>query len=175
VEGPPLIASRAEVPAPPAAPQRPPRSGIPLAQRLAIAVASLAICSVWVIASWSTRVRVSEPADYSPRAEARRVLDQTTSQWVEIGPFKEGTTVNFIHLILCCTAIREIRYGLDRAEPDRVFPLPANATTYPVEFDPRQTKVSVDDAPATLRSVSVQIVYTDGSTSPVQVYRRGEK
>jgi hypothetical protein len=174
VEGPPLIAPSAEVAARPAA-QRLPRREIPRARRLAIAIAlaSLVICSVWVIASWSTWVRVSEPTDYSPRAQARRVLDQTTSQWVEIRPFKDGTTVNFIQLILCSAAIREIRYGLDRAQPDQLFPLPANATTYPT--DPRQTKVSLDNAPATLRSVSVQIVYADGSISPVQVYRRGVK
>ncbi len=115
--------------------------------------------------------QVSLSEQVTPAAQARQQLDETMSHWLQVThtvPLND-TTVNFNQLLLCSAAIREIRYGLDRAKPDQVFPLPAKATTYPAPIG-IATKIAVD-GPATLQFVSVQLVYSDGSMSPVEVYR----
>ncbi len=172
VEGPPLVAVPERAPAQqPAtlAPARPaPRRRISRFKKVMMAVSVVWLIIVGISYLYSAG---SGPEDHSPRGEARRVLDQTTSGWVSLRPYDGRTIVYFSQLITCSAAIREIRYGLDRAEPDQVFPLPADVTEFPQPITP-QTQVTVD-APASLQRVSVQILYTDGTVSPVQVYRRG--
>ena len=67
-------------------------------------------------------------------------------------------------------AIRELWIGLDEPEPDRVVTLPrcdeADPFAIPGDGMPCLT------APTGTRSVSAQIVDTDGTVSPVRQFRR---
>ncbi len=172
VEGPPLVAVPERAPPPqavsPAQPTPASRRRVSRVRKVMMAVSVVWLVIVGVSYLYSAG---SGAEDHSPQGEARRVLDQTTSGWVSLRPFDGRTIVYFTQLITCSAAIHEIRYGLDRAEPDQVFPLPADPTIFPHPITPR-TNATVD-APASLQFVSVQILYADGTVSPVQVYRRG--
>ena len=65
---------------------------------------------------------------------------------------------------------RKLRIGFDHPEPDRVIALPpcdpANPYAIPSQFVPYLK------APPGTRTASAQIVYTDGTASPVKVFRR---
>jgi hypothetical protein len=169
VEGPPLVTA----PRKPAWLSKPPvRKALDI---LVVAIAALVLIVFLfrddLFKSASPPVHNASPEQVSPTAQARQNLDETMSHWLEIThtvPLN-FTTVNFNQLLLCSAAIREIRYGLDRAKPDQVFPLPAQATTYPAPIG-IDTKIAVE-GPAALQFVSLQLVYADGSTSPVEVYR----
>jgi hypothetical protein len=176
VEGPPLVAASARKPA-----WRFSRHSIKASLEWLLIAIVAAVVVIYIADDLlkfpNHQIHQSPPAQEGPSAQespaalARRALDQTTSQWLELTVLgNKSTLVFFTQLVNCSAAIREIRYGLDRTEPDQVFPLPAKATTFPASFD-KQTKTYVE-APPTLKFVSVQIVYADGSTSPVEVYRR---
>jgi hypothetical protein len=113
------------------------------------------------------------PTAFEPRGalarDQRRTLEMVSGSWLSFRDFN-GVLVYYTPLVSYRCAIRELRIGFDRAEPDRVLRLPpcdeANPFAIPANFTPYLK------APAGTRSVSAQLVYGDGSLSPVKVFRR---
>lgn len=113
------------------------------------------------------------PIAFDPREallrDQRRTIEMVSGSWLSFRDFN-GVLLYYTALVSYRCAIRELRIGLDRPEPDRVVPLPpcdeANPFAIPGNLLP-YLKV-----PAGTRSASAQIVYRDGSVSPVRVFRR---
>ncbi|MDP4024833.1 caspase family protein [Methylobacterium sp. NEAU 140] len=103
------------------------------------------------------------------RRDQRRMIEMAAGGWLSFRSFN-GVLLYFTPLVSYRCAIRELRIGLDRAEPDRVVALPpcdeANPFAVPGTFVPYLK------APEATRAASAQIVYTDGTVSPVQHFRR---
>ena len=104
-------------------------------------------------------------------AQAHSILDATPSSWAELRRFDGSVLVYFTQLVTCRAALQAVRYGFDRDEPDRDFALPPDQGQWPQPIGP-STAIYVT-APAGLRFVSVRLVYADGGTSPVHIYRIG--
>ncbi len=110
---------------------------------------------------------------FEPRSalkrEQRRILEMVAGGWLSFADFN-GVLVYFTPLVSYRCTIRELRIGIDRPAPDRVVPLPpcdeANPFAVPATFQPYLK------APAGTRSASIQIVYSDGSVSPVKSFQR---
>ena len=113
------------------------------------------------------------PIPFEPRSalrqEQRRTIEMVTGSWLSFRDFN-GVLLYYTALVSYRCAIKELRIGLDCAEPDRVVALPpcdeTNPFAIPGDFTPYLK------APAGTRSASAQIVYTDGTTSPVKLFRR---
>ena len=113
------------------------------------------------------------PVPFEPRSalrqEQRRTIEMVAGSWLSFRDFN-GVMLYYTALVSYRCAIKELRIGLDRAEPDRVVTLPpcdeSNPFAIPGDFLPYLK------APAGTRSASAQVVYTDGTVSPVKLFRR---
>ncbi|MFC5556960.1 caspase family protein [Methylobacterium iners] len=113
------------------------------------------------------------PIAFDPRValvrDQRRIIEMVGGSWLEFRNFN-GVLLYYTSLVSYRCAIKELRIGLDRPEPDRVVVLPpcdeANPFAIPSSFVPYLK------APPGTRSASAQIVYADGSVSAVKQFRR---
>lgn len=113
------------------------------------------------------------PIAFDPRAalfkDQRRIIEMVAGSWLSFRDFN-GVLLYYTSLVSYRCAIKELRIGLDKPEPDRLVALPpcdeANPFAIPSSVMPYLK------APSGTRSASVQIVYSDGSLSPVKVFRR---
>ena len=113
------------------------------------------------------------PIPFEPRSalrrEQRRTIEMVAGSWLSFRDYN-GVLLYYTALVSYRCAIRELRIGLDRPEPDRVVVLPpcdeANPFAIPGDFLPYLK------APTGTRSASAQIIYTDGTVSPVKLFRR---
>ena len=93
----------------------------------------------------------------------------TATNWLSFREFN-GLMVYYTHLMTYRRAIREARFGVDTAVPDKVLKMPP--------CDPRDPSVIPGDAvpylklPAATKSVSVELTYRDGSVSEIKSFRR---
>lgn len=101
----------------------------------------------------------------SEQEQARSILAGTPDNWVEFRRDAARTIVYFTQLTGWRAGLRAVRYGLDTEQPDRTLPL-----SPPGRDDPVGALVQ---APATLRFVSVQVTWFDGTASPVRIFRVG--
>ncbi|GEP12087.1 caspase family protein [Methylobacterium gnaphalii] len=113
------------------------------------------------------------PVPFDPRAELirdqQKIIEMVGGSWLSFRDFN-GVLLYYTALVSYRCAIKELRIGLDKAEPDRVIPLPpcdeANPFAIPGNFTPYLK------APPGTRSASARIVYRDGTLSPVKMFRR---
>ncbi|NLS01617.1 J domain-containing protein [Rhizobium sp. P38BS-XIX] len=171
VEGPPLIVAGA---APSVAPKKPLKFYEREYSQLTWTIALILVLCV-IVVGYSTQgfgLLRSGPtfSEKSGDQQARQILDETVSAWVELRRFNGHTLVYFSQILSCAAAVKEIRYGLDREDPDQTFPVEGDAKTWPAEIGP-QTRIYVE-APVGLQFVSVKVIYKDGSASKVHLYRQ---
>ena len=162
VEGPPLVFGIPE--------RKAPRWTTLVVRRFGLSGIAVLVLAVIGIGSDVLPGLLKGPPPSGP-VQARSVLDESTSTWVEFQSFGDTVNVYFSQLIDCRAALKAVQYGLDRDEPDQDFALPPNQGVWPQPVYP-STTISVT-APSSLRFVSVRLVYADGSTSAVHFFRRG--
>ena len=113
------------------------------------------------------------PIPFEPRAallrDQRRTVEMVSGSWLSFRDFN-GVLLYYTALVSYRCAIKELRIGLDQAEPDRVIPLPpcdeANPYAIPGDVTPYLR------VPTATRTASARIVFRDGTVSPVKVFRR---
>lgn len=113
------------------------------------------------------------PIAFDPQAALlagqKDVLERFPNAWLA---FRDDMPelLYFTHLVSNRCAIERVTIGFGDALPDRVLPLPP--------CDPRQPYAIPADThpfltiPGSVRQVSAQLLYQDGSVSPVQTFRR---
>jgi uncharacterized caspase-like protein len=94
------------------------------------------------------------------------VLRMSPQSWSLLRTYDGRKLLYFTHLISSRCAIAEVRYGIDRMTPDRVFALPPCNVADPHRI-PADFTIYVEAPPAT-RFATIQLRYKDGSMSPVQ-------
>jgi Caspase domain len=113
------------------------------------------------------------PIRFDPEAallrDQRKILDMTATSWLSFREYN-GLLVYYTHLMSYRCAIREVRVGIDTAVPDKVLKMPACNPRDPVAI-PNDAQPYLKLAPAT-KSVSVELVYRDGSVSEIKSFRR---
>jgi Caspase domain len=113
------------------------------------------------------------PIRFDPEAalirDQRKILDMTATSWLSFREFN-GLLVYYTHLMSYRCAIREVRVGIDTAVPDKVLRGSACDHRDPSSI-PHSATPYLKLAPAT-KSVSVELVYRDGSVSEIKSFRR---
>jgi uncharacterized caspase-like protein len=113
------------------------------------------------------------PIRFDPDAallrDQRKILDMTATSWLSFREYN-GLMVYYTHLMSYRCAIREVRVGIDSAVPDKVLKMPACNPRDPSAI-PHDAQPYLKLAPAT-KSVSVELVYRDGSVSEIKSFRR---
>jgi uncharacterized caspase-like protein len=99
----------------------------------------------------------------------RKILEMTAGSWLALREFN-GLLLYYTHLVSYRCAIREVRIGIDSAVPDKVLALPScdekNPNAIPSNVNPYMKL-----AP-TVRAVSVELTYRDGTRSEIKTFRR---
>jgi hypothetical protein len=111
------------------------------------------------------------PIRFEPVAELerfqRKTLEDTSGAWVALQEgYNSGLLLYFSHLISYRCGIREVRYGLNSAVPDKTFQLPACS-----QKDPYSAPIFIK-VPDTTKQVSVELTYRDGSVSQIKTFSR---
>jgi uncharacterized caspase-like protein len=113
------------------------------------------------------------PIRFDPEAalirDQRKILDMTATSWLSFRDFN-GLLVYYTHLMSYRCAIREVRYGIDSAVPDKVLKMPPCDPRDPAAI-PAGATPYMKLAPTT-KSVSVELTYRDGSVSEIKSFRR---
>lgn len=113
------------------------------------------------------------PIRFDPEAalirDQRKILDMTATSWLSFREFN-GLLVYYTHLMSYRCAIREVRVGIDSTVPDKVLQMPACDPRDPSAI-PHSATPYLKLAPNT-KSVSVELVYRDGSVSEIKSFRR---
>jgi len=113
------------------------------------------------------------PIRFDPEAalirDQRKILDMTATSWLSFREFN-GLLVYYTHLMSYRCAIREVRVGIDSTVPDKVLKMPPCDMRDPSVI-PHDSQPYLKLAPAT-KSVSVELVYRDGSVSEIKSFRR---
>ena len=106
----------------------------------------------------------------SQSVDAKGSLSAAQGRWVcfHANPGDKAITAYVSMLMSYRGAIAEIRYGVDREAPDRVF-------AFPADDNPRISPISPEvpvyvDVPRTTRFVTVQLRFKDGTVSPIGRY-----
>jgi hypothetical protein len=113
------------------------------------------------------------PVRFDPMAalegSQRKILEMTAGSWLAFGGYS-GPLVYFTHLVTYRCAIREARIGIDTSVPEKVLPLPPCDPKAPNDV-PGNFNPYLKIAP-TVKSVSVELTYRDGTTSEIKTFRR---
>jgi len=107
----------------------------------------------------------------SDQSKNMSLINMTKTNWVSLQgnpAAKDDLLLYFTGLLTWRGAIKEIRYGLNKDEPDTEFKFPAykgaDAAPVPEDFLPYL------DVPDDTKTVSVQVIFKDGTKSKVQPF-----
>ena len=107
-----------------------------------------------------------ELGDRALEQDSRNKLDLMSTFWIK---FVHRRGQNFIELQTLAAyrdVIKEVNYGLNVNVPDQTFEL----------ADPQESglrnRIFLDDAQEEVKFASIQLEYTDGTKSPVQIFER---
>lgn len=113
------------------------------------------------------------PIKFEPEAalirDQRKILDMTSTSWLSFREFN-GLLVYYTHLMSYRCAIREAKIGIDSAVPDKVLKLPPCDMRDPVAIPSDATPYL--KIPGSVKSVSVELTYRDGSVSEIKTFRK---
>jgi hypothetical protein len=113
------------------------------------------------------------PVRFDPNAalenSQRKILELTSGSWLAFGGVS-GPLVYFTQLVTYRCAIREVRIGIDSSIPDKALPMPPCDPKAPNDV-PGNFNPYLKIAP-TVKSVSVELTYRDGTTSEIKTFRR---
>ena len=115
-------------------------------------------------------MRIMQEGEFLDMAHLSRqkaTLEQFWTSWIAFREF-QGMKVYFTHLITYRCAIQKVRYGYNGGAADKVFKLPACDPADPHSV-PYEAKVFMS-VPAKTASMSVQLIYVDGSQSALRTF-----
>jgi hypothetical protein len=101
--------------------------------------------------------------------EQKSILEQMPTNWAEFREFN-GLLIYFTTLVTYRCAITELRYGLDGGQPLQRYDLPQCNAKDPFSV-PENAKLYMKLPPKT-KSISLQIVWRDGTQSEVSTVER---
>jgi hypothetical protein len=100
---------------------------------------------------------------------AKKSLESTKESWVEFGVTKAGQQIVKLSYfgVYKCT-VKVLKYSFDNRNVDKTFALPKCDLNNPFQIDdPATFQLPVKTV---VRNFSVQLVYADGTMSPVRTY-----
>ncbi|MER8573848.1 methyl-accepting chemotaxis protein [Mesorhizobium sp. M1338] len=100
----------------------------------------------------------------------KQILDQFWTSWIAFDSGGNHGLVYFTQMLSYRCAIKEVHYSLDGAALDKSLEIPPcdKKDPYAIPYDARGYFKVADS----VTSMSVQVTYTDGTKSPMRVYKR---
>ncbi len=113
---------------------------------------------------------ISFDPDAALQQGAKQILDQFWTSWIAFDASGNHGLVYFSQMLSFRCAIKQVHYGLNGAALDKEIKMPPcdKKDPYAIPYD-YQPYFKVADS---VKSMSVQVTYTDGTKSPVREYKR---
>lgn len=105
-------------------------------------------------------------------ASARSILEGVTMGWIEDRAWDDAQLVYFSHLVSYRCGLSEIRYGVEKDQPDQNFPLQPCDPKDPYSVGDGQ-EIYLRFSPP-VSHISVQLTYADGTTSELRRFDFGD-
>jgi hypothetical protein len=113
------------------------------------------------------------PVRFDPSAAIersdRKILEMTSGSWVSFGGYN-AVLLYYTQLMSFRCGIREARIGIDTSVPDKILPMPACNLKDPNSIPDSATPYV--KMPPTVKSVSIELTYRDGTMSEVKTFKR---
>jgi len=108
---------------------------------------------------------------FTAAAEVRPILEATRANWVAVREYDGADLVYFTQLLAWRCGLSEIRYGLNGAEPETVFPMEPcyDGTAQPNAI--KSDAIYLREALGSVSSISVRLIFDDGSTADARFER----
>ena len=134
---------------------------------LMIPVGMMVFCLALFAASrWHSTIAFTAALPAAPVTDpVEEEIRKQPKDWVSISRLIHSTEIDFSILVNGYRYVAELRYGLDVLVPDQVFHSPDNFS--PVPGRPFWWSI---EAPPTVRFISVQVRFKDGTLSAVHFY-----
>ncbi|RJT42769.1 methyl-accepting chemotaxis protein [Mesorhizobium waimense] len=113
---------------------------------------------------------ISFDPDAALQQGSKQILDQFWTSWIAFDASGNHGLVYFSQMLSFRCAIKQVHYGLNGAALDKEIKMPPcdKKDPYAIPYD-YQPYFKVADS---VKSMSVQVTYTDGTKSPVREYKR---
>jgi len=105
---------------------------------------------------------------FSDVAQSKQSLEATKASWIGFTAKSGRQVVLFGYFSVYKCSLKAIKYSLDTHSVDKTFAMSACDPKNPFQIDnPDQFSLAVT---GTAKSVSVQLIYADGTASPIRTY-----
>jgi hypothetical protein len=105
---------------------------------------------------------------FSDLAQSKKSLEATKTSWINFGSKGGRQIVMFDYFAMFKCDLKAVKYSLDSRAVDKTFAMPACDPANPFKVDKaEQLALPIS---GNVKTVSVQLVYADGATSPIRTY-----
>jgi hypothetical protein len=113
---------------------------------------------------------ISFDPDAALQQGSKQILDQFWTSWIAFDAGGNHGLVYFSQMLSFRCAIKQVHYGLNGAAPDKEIKMPPcdKKDPYAIPYDYQPYFKIADN----VKSMSVQVTYTDDTKSPVREYKR---
>lgn len=133
-----------------------------------------ALSMIFVVAALSgpslTASKAAAQGAMMAPAQMRAALEATAGQWLAFRNWDGKQLVYFTHLVSWKCGIAEVRYQVNGQGGAEHFPLPACDPQMPFNVDAEKDAIYLTFAAGTVREITVQLTYADGSESAVRAF-----
>ena len=127
-----------------------------------------------IVAAIATIPATAYAENFTTAAEIKPILDATRANWIAVREFDGKDLLYFTHLLSWRCGLGEIRYGLNGAAADKVWPM---EPCYDTEPQPNVLKMEggaeiyLTEPLGSIQTVSISITYDDGTTTSADFNR----
>ena len=114
---------------------------------------------------------IAAKAQTPPVAQLKMMAEAAKAQWVAFRNWDGKQWIYFTIPVTYHCGLTEIRYSLNGADLAERWPVPACNTQMPFNVDPQKDQIYLALDPGAVSSVSLQLVYADGTESALCTYR----
>ena len=123
-----------------------------------------------VLSAGAFAAPIAAKAQTPPVAQLKMMAEAAKAQWVAFRNWDGRQWIYFTIPVTYHCGLSEIRYSLNGADLGERWPVPACNAQMPFNVDPEKDKVYLALNPGSVSSVSLQLVYADGTESAVRTY-----
>lgn len=138
--------------------------------RNCLIVAAIATIPLVAVATLPTAALAE---NFTTAAEIKPILDATRANWIAVREYDGKDLLYFTHLLSWRCGLSEIRYGLNGAVPDKVWPM---EPCYDTEPQPNALKMEgaeiyLTEPLSSIQTISISVTYDDGTTTSADFNR----
>ena len=126
-----------------------------------------------IVAAIATMPAAALAENFTTAAEIKPILDATRANWIAVREYDDKDLLYFTHLLSWRCGLDEIRYGLNGAAPDKLWPMDP---CYDTEPQPNALKMDgaeiyLAEPLGSIQTISISVTYDDGTKASADFNR----